>query len=277
MDLDLDLLRTFVRVAETQSFTKTGQILGASQSAVSLKIKKLEERIGHSLLARSPRSVRLTSFGSRFLNDARHIIDVHDRIAVRIDSGSSQRQFRLGISDHAAADRLPKIIARLNQELPNCKWHVTVGLSEDLFRDYKAGLFNAVIVRSEDVEATGLVVVKERLVWVASKNFCWVAGSAFPFVALSDGCAIKTMAQEALKRSEIRYEQAFKGTGVGAVQAAVVAGLGIACLDLRNIPEGCENVGDLYRLPELPVTTMSLFSREKKLVGEAILRAFSLK
>lgn len=65
-DLDMDLLRAFVRVAETGSFTRAGQMTGASQSAVSVKIKKLEDRLGNTLLSRSPRSVRLTSFGARF-------------------------------------------------------------------------------------------------------------------------------------------------------------------------------------------------------------------
>ena len=44
--LDLDLLRAFVTVAETGSFTRTGQELGRTQSAVSMQIKRLEEQLG---------------------------------------------------------------------------------------------------------------------------------------------------------------------------------------------------------------------------------------
>ncbi len=273
-DLDMDLLRAFVRVAETHSFTKAGQMTGASQSAVSLKIKKLEERLGDALLSRSPRSVRLTSFGARFLSDARSLIDLHDRIASRATGNETLRRLRLGISDHAAGNRLPAILAELNRTLPECRLHVSVGLSDELFRDFKAGLFSAVMIRSEDVDVPGQTAFEEDLVWAASKAFRWETGTAMPLVALSSSCALRKLATGALKQAGIEYEDVFTGTGVSAVQAAIGAGLGLACLDKRNVPEGCRDVGDLYRLPDLPATRMALFSREKPNVGSAILQAF---
>ncbi|WP_269583922.1 LysR family transcriptional regulator [Roseibium sp. Sym1] len=273
-DLEIDLLRAFARVADTGSFTQAGKMLGASQSAVSMKIKKLEERLGDALLARSPRSVRLTPFGVRFLSDARSLIDLHDRVAARVSGTDTARRFRLGISDHAAGDRLPRIITSLSHALPGSQWHVTVGQSDDLFKDYKAGLFNAVMVRSEDVEAPGLTAFEEELVWTASRDFVWETGAAFPLVALTGSCAIRKLATAALNEAGIVHEDVFTGTGVSAVQAAVSAGLGIACLDRRNMPEGCRDIGDVYRLPDLPRTRMALFSREAEPVKSAILKAF---
>ncbi|MCK7614130.1 LysR family transcriptional regulator [Roseibium sediminicola] len=273
-DLDMDLLRAFVRVSETGSFTRAGQMLGASQSAVSVKIRKLEDRLGDALLARSPRSVQLTPFGARFLNDARELIDLHDRVAARVAGTEAARRYRLGISDHAAGDRLPRIIASLSDALPGSQWHVTVGLSDNLFRDYKAGLFNAVMVRSEDVEANGLTAFEEDLVWTASKDFVWETGAAFPLVALTGSCALRKLATATLKEAGIVHEDVFTGTGVSAVQAAVGAGLGIACLDRRNLPAGSRDVGETYRLPELPRTRMALFCREGEPVTSAILKAF---
>lgn len=273
-DLDMDLLRAFVRVSETGSFTRAGQMLGASQSAVSVKIRKLEERLGDALLARSPRSVRLTPFGVRFLTDARSLIDLHDRVAARVSGADTARRFRLGISDHAAGDRLPRIIASLSRALPGSQWHVTVGQSDDLFSDYKAGLFNAVMARAEDVDASGLTAFEEDLVWTASPDFNWQAGAAFPLVALTGSCALRKLAIASLKAAGIAHEDVFTGTGVSAVQAAVSAGLGIACLDRRNMPDGCRDVGESYRLPDLPRTRMALFSREDEPVKSAVLKAF---
>ncbi|TYC67986.1 LysR family transcriptional regulator [Stappia sp. BW2] len=273
-DLDMDLLRAFVRVAETGSFTRAGQMTGASQSAVSVKIKKLEDRLGDTLLSRSPRSVRLTSFGARFLSDARSLIDLHDSVTARVSGPAVQKRLRFGISDHAAGGRLPAIIASLSKALPQHRLHVSVGYSDTLYNDFKAGLFSAVMVRSEDVEGTGRVAFEENLVWTASRAFSWSAGTALPLVALSETCALRRLAEGTLKEAGISYEDAFTGTGVGAIQAAVSAGLGIACLDRRNIPEGCREVGDLYRLPVLPKTKMTLFCREGPLVASAILAAF---
>jgi len=52
VDIDLDLLRALVLVYESGSFTKAAQLLFRSQSAISLKIKKLEGLIGKKLLLR---------------------------------------------------------------------------------------------------------------------------------------------------------------------------------------------------------------------------------
>ncbi|MBN9668790.1 LysR family transcriptional regulator [Roseibium aggregatum] len=272
-DLDMDLLRVFVRVAETGSFTKAGQLTGASQSAVSLKIKKLEDRLGDMLLSRSPRSVRLTSFGARFLNDARSLIDLHDRVASRALGAETRKQLLLGISDHAAGAGLPGIVAALGQSLPEYRLHVSVGLSDLLYRDFRAGLFTAVMIRSEDVGVQGRVAFEDDLVWTASRDFHWEMGDPFPFVALPDGCALRRFALRGLKEANIDFEDVFTGTGVGAVQAAVSAGLGIACLDRRNIPPGSRDVGGLYALPDLPKTMMVLFCREDD-IASAILKAF---
>ncbi|TYC49244.1 LysR family transcriptional regulator [Rhodobacterales bacterium] len=272
-DLDMDLLRAFVRVAETGSFTKAGQVTGASQSAVSLKIKKLEERLGDMLLSRSPRSVRLTSFGARFLNDARSLIDLHDRVASRAGGMEVRRQLLLGISDHAAGASLPGIVAALGKSLPEYRLHVSVGLSDLLYRDFRAGLFSAVMIRSEDVGIDGRTAFEDDVVWTASRDFHWQAGDTFPLVSLQDGCALRRFAIQGLKTAGIDFEHVFTGTGVGAVQAAVSAGLGIACLDRRNIPPGSRDVGSLYALPDLPKTRMVLFCREDD-IASAVVQAF---
>ncbi|MEX3823263.1 LysR family transcriptional regulator, partial [Paraburkholderia sp. BR14262] len=59
--LDLDAVRAFVLVAELRSFTRAADALDTTQSAVSLKLKRLEAHLGKQLLERTPRVVRLTA------------------------------------------------------------------------------------------------------------------------------------------------------------------------------------------------------------------------
>jgi len=75
LNLDLDLLRTFVVVAEARSFTRAGQRVGRSQSAVSLQIRRLEEALGVSLFTRDPRRVVLTAEGEALLPQARALME----------------------------------------------------------------------------------------------------------------------------------------------------------------------------------------------------------
>src|ERR1700741_4858746 len=77
--LDLDAVRAFALVAELSSFTRAAQVSGTTQSAVSLKLKRLEGRLAMRLIERTPRSVRLTAQGAAFLERARDLLAAHDR------------------------------------------------------------------------------------------------------------------------------------------------------------------------------------------------------
>ena len=59
IDLDIDMLRCFVEIAKTGSFTKTGKNVGLTQSGVSVKIRRLEDRLGRRLFIRSRKNLSL--------------------------------------------------------------------------------------------------------------------------------------------------------------------------------------------------------------------------
>ena len=75
--LDLDVLRTFVAIAETGSFTKAADVVHKTQSAVSMQMKRLEERVGKAIFARDGRASRLTDEGDRLLDYARRIVKLN--------------------------------------------------------------------------------------------------------------------------------------------------------------------------------------------------------
>ncbi|BCH29431.1 hypothetical protein MesoLjLc_13610 [Mesorhizobium sp. L-8-10] len=68
--LDIDTVRAFVLVADLRSFTRAAEAMETSQAAVSLKLKRLEERLDCRLLERTPRQVRLSGHGGVFLGRA---------------------------------------------------------------------------------------------------------------------------------------------------------------------------------------------------------------
>ncbi|MFD0935088.1 LysR family transcriptional regulator, partial [Methylobacterium trifolii] len=69
--IDPDTVQAFVLVADLGSFTRAAEALDTSQAAVSLKLKRLEDRLGCRLLDRTPRHVRLSPRGEAFLPAAR--------------------------------------------------------------------------------------------------------------------------------------------------------------------------------------------------------------
>ena len=69
-NLPIDCLRSFVTAAEVRGFTQAGQILGRTQPAISLQIKKLEELVGATLFIRGGARLELTPTGERLLEYA---------------------------------------------------------------------------------------------------------------------------------------------------------------------------------------------------------------
>jgi molybdenum-dependent DNA-binding transcriptional regulator ModE len=79
--IDPDLLRSFLGIAETGSFTRAAEMVGRSQSAVSMQLRRLEILLGHSLLSRSKGgTVRLTPHGSRLVERAKEMLSLNDTI-----------------------------------------------------------------------------------------------------------------------------------------------------------------------------------------------------
>ena len=103
--LDLDAVRAFVLVADLASFTRAADALGTTQSAVSLKLKRLETHLGKPLLARTPRVVKLAADGENFLPAARALLDAHDHALGTISTGT--HRLSLGVSEHVAVPDLP--------------------------------------------------------------------------------------------------------------------------------------------------------------------------
>ena len=261
--LDVDWLRAFVSVSDTRSFTAAGEGLAATQSTISVRIRKLEERLGQRLLERNPRLVELTAQGERFLDDARRVLRMHDEAAARAIGLPQRRAFEIGVSDHAAGSLLPGVLASLRDELPGTQFLVTVGFSRQLLAAFEAGRFDAVIGSHQEAGADGEVLLHNQLVWTCAGDFEWRGdGAALPLVSLAPPCTIRDVAASALGAAGIGWHSVFIGTGVAAVQAGISAGLGVACLDTRNVPAGCRVIGGEAGLPELPKTQVVMRMRD---------------
>src|SRR5690349_16812652 len=139
--LDLDAIHAFVLVADHGSFTRAADALGATQSGVSLRLKRLEDRLGVRLFERTPRLVRLTPQGEAFLPRARLLLAAQDD-AIAAVSARPQRLV-LGISDHVAGPELPGLLARVAGQGPGLALEVRLGLSQDLLADYDVGGLDA--------------------------------------------------------------------------------------------------------------------------------------
>ena len=272
--LDLDAVRAFVLVADLRSFTRAADSLDTTQSAVSLKVKRLEAHLGKPLLERTPRSVRLSAEGSAFLDAARDLLSAHERAlgSLAIES----RRLTLGLSEHVAGPELPALLATLHRHDPGLVIEMHLGTSSVLLDQFDARQLDAIIVRFEPDEERprdgGQLLFTEPISWLAAPGWEPRAGEPLPLAVQTEPCKVRAVALRALEREGIAWNEVFVGGGVAAAGAAVAAGLAVSALAKRVAPRGLVDVGSRLALPVLPDSHVVMYSRVREARGIETLR-----
>src|SRR5437899_10099990 len=123
--LDVDQLRTFIAIVETGSFTRAAEVVHKTQSAVSMQMKRLEERLDRPIFARDGRSSKLTEDGERLLDYARRIVKLNVEALTAFSDAELTGRVRLGVPDDYADRYLPEIMARFSRAYPGVELTVT--------------------------------------------------------------------------------------------------------------------------------------------------------
>jgi DNA-binding transcriptional LysR family regulator len=259
--LDLDSVEAFIRIAELGSFTRAAEAMQTTQAAVSLKLKRLEERLDCRLIERTPRHVQLSARGAAFLDLARELTAAHDRALAGFTD--ARQRLTIGISDHVAGPELPALIARMNAQDPRLLIEIRIGSSRDLLLSFDRRELDTVIVRQHDGRSGGELIAEEKFGWFASPSWQHRAGEPLQLATLAEPCGVREMATQVLGEAGIPWTEVFVGGGVAAVAAAVMAGLGTAALAKRMLPLGAVEIGPQLGLPELPRLPILFYSRVK--------------
>jgi DNA-binding transcriptional LysR family regulator len=257
--LDLDAVQAFIQIAELGSFTRAAEAMGTTQAAVSLKLKRLEDRLNCRLIERSPRHVKLSSRGAAFLDLARDLALAHERALAGFSA--APRRLTIGISDHVAGPELPALIARMNAQDLRLLIEIRIAASRDLLLSFDHRELDTVIVRQDDGRVRGELLAEEKFGWFAAPSWQYRQGEPLQLATLADPCAIRATATQLLDHAGIAWTEVFVGGGVAAVVAAVTAGLGMAALAKRMVPLGVVDIGPQLGLPSLPRSPVHLYSR----------------
>ncbi|SEL60334.1 DNA-binding transcriptional regulator, LysR family [Bosea lupini] len=257
--LDLDAVQAFVRIVDLGSFTRAAEAMRTTQAAVSLKLKRLEQRLGCRLVERTPRHVELSARGAAFLDHARQLLEVHERALSAFVS--ARERLVIGISDHVAGPDLPALIARMNAQDPQLVIEIRIGTSSELLQSFDRRELDTVIVRLHAGRSDGEQLADEKFGWFAAPSWQHRPGEPLPVATMAEPCGVRVIAGRFLDEAGISWTESFVGGGVTAVVAAVTAGLGIAALAPRMLPFGAVDVGQRLGLPDLPRLPILLHTR----------------
>ncbi|KKB11384.1 LysR family transcriptional regulator [Devosia geojensis] len=250
-DISPTLLRSFLAVAKTKSFTEAARKLGLRQSTVSQHVQKLEQSVGGRLFLRDTHAVTLTADGDAMCDLAQTVLEANDRMA-RYFFGSARREkLRLGISEDFAMSQLAEVLTTFRVAHPMVDLELTVGLSSALYQSYDAGEVDVIFAKRRSGDSRGEVAWREQLAWIARPGFRVDPDAPVPLVAYAPPSITRSMAVSALEEARRPWRMACSSGSLNGLRAATMAGLGVAAHSARLIPEGLVRLDDASNLPEL--------------------------
>ena len=258
MDYDPNLLRAFVAVKETGGFTRAGERLHLSQSAISHQIRRLEEQAGTTLLIRTTRSLTLTEDGEDFLCHAEQILRAQDAMARRFQRSSVVGAVRFGIPENYLGDRLPSLLAKFSRMFPTVRLDVTVDNYLALRDQINADALDLAVTLSLENDREEGLLRKTQFVWAAAEVFKLPEHAPLPVAFAPSPCLHRQIGIGALEDAKVAWRMAFTSHSQQGLRAAVQAGLAVTVLPLENLETGMVVVNSRYDLPSLPEASFRL-------------------
>ncbi len=274
MRVDFLGLEAFFAIADRGSFHRAAAHLNLSQTALSHRMKKLEEELGVKLLARTTRQVSLTPAGVELLPIARRIMDDITTSFQDLRQRGAERQHQLNIAclPTLATNFLPQILKEFGRQHPDVHLRIFDNSAIEITGHVESGAveFGISIVSAArwDLEITPLakedfaLVCAEDHPIAARKSVTWADIVGLPLVRVGPQTGNRVVIDEALgNRSENmlwRYEVQHIATAVSLVQAGLALAIlpefavtaahvsGIARLPLRN-PSISRSIGLLTK------------------------------
>ena len=259
-NLDTELLRTLVAIADTGSFGAAAATVHRTQSAVSMQVKRLEAVVGQPLFEKRGRRTLLNAQGRNLLGRARRILALQDEALAAFRGSGVTGTVRLGACDDYVLSFVPPVLARFAERHPDVHVRLDARSSAELVRATAEGELDLALVNVIDDAVPHERLTTEPLVWVASPRH--LAHEKVPLpLAVERDCVWGTWARRALEGAGLEYRDAYSTFNVGGVVAVVDAGLAVGVMTRGSVPATLAILTEAEGFPALPATSLGLVTR----------------
>lgn len=278
-DLDPDLLKAFLAVAEHRSFTRAAVALNRTQSAVSVQIRRLEQRLGTRLFERTRAGVAPTADGEELRGYARRILALNAEAADAFRARKQDAVVRLGVMDDYGTLVVPPLLAHFAKDHPEIRVEIETGLTATM--PARLGeAYDLVIAMHPAGRGDGELLRHEQAVWAAAGSYSLGAHDTQPVALYPPGCLFRQWATDALDTAGLPWRLAFVSRTLAAVEAIAAQGLAITVVKAGTLPPRLRILSERDGLPPLPAADIRLhrarnLSRAGALLADHLQRGIS--
>ncbi|MBO9097365.1 MULTISPECIES: LysR substrate-binding domain-containing protein [unclassified Rhizobium] len=259
--LDIDQLQTFIAIVDTGSFTKAADRIFKTQSAVSMQMRRLEERVGKQLFIKDGRGNRLTAEGEKLLDYARRIIRLNNEAIAAFDDNRLEGTLRIGTPDDYADRYMPEIIGRFAKTHPNVELYIVCEPSVDLAEKMARGELDIALVTHNPRERVSDVVRTEPLCWVSSANHPLRDDAPVPLALGRRDCPWRQVSCSSLDAVGREYQVLFTSWSCTVIASAVLAGLAVSVMPESALRNGMKVLSHADGFPALPPVQIGIMKR----------------
>ncbi len=235
-------VKTFLAIAQTGSFAAAARAVQRTQSAVTMQMKALEERLGVRLFDRSKRPPVLNDAGRAFVPKAAEVVLAYDRLFQEAGDEAIGGHLRLGVVPSAITGIMPKALVALRAKYPRLHIELAMGLSADLVERLRRGILDAAIVSELRENRSGLEwspFAREPLVLIAPIDAPALSAeeliAAYPFIRYTRVAWVGRLIDRLLKQRRLRVNETMTLDTLEAITTMVHYGLGVSIVPLRAV------------------------------------------
>jgi len=255
--LDLDQLRTFVAIVDSGSFTRAADEVFKTQSAVSMQMRRLEERLGVTLFERAGRATKLSDDGARLLTYARQMLALSQETLSAFDEDTIEGFVRIGLPDDYAERLLPEIMARFSRSNPRVELQIACETTTSLIEHIEKGQLDVALVcptrtlQSETIR-------REPLHFVTSALHSVHLEPVLPLAIGRTDCHWRKLCIDGLNAIGRPHRILFTSWSATIVSSAVLAGLAVSVLPECALRSGMRVLGEADGFPHLEDAEISI-------------------
>ncbi len=251
--LEIDALRALKAVVDHGGVTRASGHLALTQSAVSHKLRRLEDAVGVQLLRRRPGAPPLTEDGQRLLHYAERIVSLHDEALAAMGRKALDGEIRLGLTEDTTSLGLSRILARFARLYPSASVTTRVDQSLQLARDVDQGAIDLAVIQvfETEVNGTDIVIDTDDLVWARSVDHDPCILAPIPFIAFDTNCFYRQWAYTAADEGKLPADlrTVLQCASIRGVCEAVASGLGVAIINRRYVDHRMTELEDAFPTP----------------------------
>jgi len=265
-NLPTDLLRTFIAVVELGGHSKAGAVLGRSQPAISLQIRRLEDLIRTPLLMQEGRSIHPTPAGEALLSYAREMVRINDEAVRYFHRSDMNGVLRIGLPTDYAVAFLQNTLTGFRRSHPDVDLEIHCDLSRELLQHLRSDDLDIIVATMPTGRMPYLSRAwVEQPVWAASETLELSSERPVPLGAHLEGCDYRSRMVEALDGAARRWRIVYTGPGISGLQNAVLNGLCVTALTRATMLPGMRELTEDEGFPKLEPLRVGLFYKHPRL------------